>query len=266
MTAREMSDLIDVKLNSYNVDRTFGYPPTDITLDEYEKSLFLTEAQNELVQCAYQARQSTKSDALTVFAEGFENSEFNRKILQPLIRDASISIGGYQSSPLLGSESIEYFNLYQDLNNQLHVYTIQFNESPLAIVYEGALLSGDACSGLSTAQVIPTSLDELHKILNNPFKQPNNKRILRLDIANNSVQLVTNQIVADYVCRYLSKPSPIITTTLPSDLAIEGYNITTDCELNSITHNAIVDAAIEIAYRTKILNRPAPAVQQANSK
>ena len=52
MTTDEMSDALDIMLNSYNKQAEFGDGASkeDMTLDEYEKSIFLTQAQDMLVR------------------------------------------------------------------------------------------------------------------------------------------------------------------------------------------------------------------------
>lgn len=68
--------------------------------------------------------------------------------------------------------------------------------------------------------VIPTKQDEVFKILNNPFRKPNEYRALRLDLSSNMVEIISPYSIT-YKIRYLAKPRPIII----KDLSEEGITI-----------------------------------------
>ena len=52
MTIQEFSNTFDTLLNSYNTTAQFGEPASkrEIVLDEYEKSVLLTQAQDIIVK------------------------------------------------------------------------------------------------------------------------------------------------------------------------------------------------------------------------
>ena len=58
--------------------------------------------------------------------------------------------------------------------------------------------------------VHPITQDELHRLKNNPFRNANYRRVLRLDITSDSVELLSKYNISQYIVRYLAKPSPII--------------------------------------------------------
>lgn len=62
MTTQEFSDSFDTLLNSYNTQAQFGNQTSirDIALDEYEKSLYLTKAQEEVVVNLYNGKNHYK--------------------------------------------------------------------------------------------------------------------------------------------------------------------------------------------------------------
>ena len=90
----------------------------------------------------------------------------------------------------------------------------------------------------------PTTQDEFHKIKNNPFRGPNGNRVLRLDIQNNAVELVSKTPVKNYFVRYLRKPKPIVLVDLDGDLSIHGVQSVTSSELNPLLHEKIVKYAV----------------------
>ena len=58
MTREEFSNGFDTMLNSYSASAMFGEESTkqSVSLDEYEKSLFLTKAQDEIVISLYSGK------------------------------------------------------------------------------------------------------------------------------------------------------------------------------------------------------------------
>jgi len=88
--------------------------------------------------------------------------------------------------------------------------------------------------------------------LNNPYKGPNSKRVLKLDIDLVTVELVSKYGIASYTTRYLERPNPIILTTLPTGIAINGVSIITECTMNPILHREILKRAVELAFNSKL--------------
>ena len=86
MTAKEMSDALDSLLNSYSNAASFGEESSklDITLDEYEKSLYLTQAQDIVLKSYFQ--RATNSEGV-----GFDDSEKRQVDFSSLITTKSIT-------------------------------------------------------------------------------------------------------------------------------------------------------------------------------
>jgi len=77
MTAEEFSNEFDILINSYNSpEPIIGQGPIDC--NEYEKSAFLTKAQEELLISIYNGKNP--------FGESFENTEEARRSLSSLIK------------------------------------------------------------------------------------------------------------------------------------------------------------------------------------
>ena len=70
MTTKEMSDSLDSLLNSYAKQAAFGEEASkaDIVLDEYEKSLYLTQAQDIVLKAYFQRNTNSEGN-------GFDDSE-----------------------------------------------------------------------------------------------------------------------------------------------------------------------------------------------
>ena len=85
MNNRELSNQFDTLVNSYRRFRDFDKQemPDTIEFDEYEKSLYLTKAQEELVVSLYNGKNTS--------GESFEQTEEQRRILSSLIKEAELS-------------------------------------------------------------------------------------------------------------------------------------------------------------------------------
>lgn len=227
MTTEEFSNAFDTLLNSYSTIVPFGGEARlDITVDEYEKSLFLTKAQEETVTELYTGKNSSR--------EGFEKTEELRRYLSDLVTTKIIT---ERIDNIIGlSDNSTFFKLPNDvmfITNE----SVKLEDTNLKCNIENVI-------------VVPVRQDDYHSIIKNPFRGPSNKRVLRLDIKNNIVELVSKYNISKYIVRYLAKPTPIILTDL-GDLTIEGVNTITECRLNSALHKYILDRAVRLAILSK---------------
>ncbi len=88
------------------------------------------------------------------------------------------------------------------------------------------------------ADVIPTQHVEIDKILNDAFKAPDSKKVLRLMYEDNAEIIPSSDnTVLRYLLRYIKQPRRVSITTIP----------TVDCELSEHLHQEIVNLAIVIA-------------------
>ena len=110
------------------------------------------------------------------------------------------------------------------------------------------------CYNEKTASVYPVTQDEYNKIKNNPFRGPTKYKAIRLDSGKNKVELISKYKIKKYMLRYLAKPTPIILVDLPEDVSINGKHSRTDCALNSVLHNIILDRAVQLAAISKGIN------------
>lgn len=229
MTTREFSNAFDALLNSYSSQANFGDSSSriDINLDEYEKSLFLTQAQEQLVIEFYAGR--------TEKVAAFEGTEELRSNLKGLIKTATLSQsdGDYNGV----SKYSKFFVLPPDV---------------LFITYEAATLDDESagCKNGSKLIVTPVTQDEFNRVMNNPFRQTNKRKALRLDNGLDVVEIVTKYNIKDYVVRYLSKPTPIVLENFDG-VSIDGVSTITECKLNSAMHRQILERAVALAIASR---------------
>lgn len=228
MTTQEFSNGFDTLLNSYATQNSIQA----IALDEYEKSVFLTEAQESIVLAYYKGASG---------ADAFETTEEVRRYLSSLVKTSSISPLGYTSDVLLSDNS----------------FVVNLPSNLWFITYEAVRLSsglGDCLSG-KIIEVVPVTQDWFHRTVDNPFRGPTDRRALRLDLDNNRVEIVSKYNIDKYIVRYVEKLQPIILETLTDGLSIDGNTQSNTCQLHEALHKVILQQAVTLALRSRGLTR-----------
>lgn len=222
MTNKEFSDGFSTLLNS------FGITP-NITLDEYEKSTFLTNAQEQLIIDIYSGRN-------VIYGKSFEQTEEIRRYLSNLVEtyETSTKVTGKLG---LSKDSV-FFEIPQDT---------------WFITYEVVFLKDSrlGCLDGIEASVVPLPQDDLYRAKDNPFRGPSKDRVLRLDMKSDLAELISKYNVDKYLMRYISQPTPIILVDLPDGLSINGVSTESECELNPVVHRAILERAVQLAIISK---------------
>lgn len=234
MTTQEFSDAFDTLVSSYRRFKDFDNKEIldSIEFNEYEKSYFLTKAQDELVIALYNGRN--------VSGESFESTEELRRYLSNLVKEARLQPITNTSGLVIGiGSNSKFFTLPQDL---------------WYITYEAIDIDGARCSALSPMDVYPVTQDDYNKTKRNPFRGANDRRALRLDLSDGVIEIVCKYIVKDYYVRYLRKPKPIILVNMPNNLTIDGVGKKSECELHEALHQRILERAVTEALQSKITN------------
>lgn len=216
MTTEEFSNEFDVLLNSYS--------GISVELTEYEKSVLLTEAQEQIVRGLYTG---------SFIGESFEKTEMLRRGLDSLIKTDS-------PEPILeGLKGVDKNSKFYKLKDDVWFITYESVE----------LMEGAPCADNPVVKVIPMKQDEWHRSKDNPFRRPNKRKVVRLDNGSNISELISEYPIQNYLIRYLSKPTPIILTPLEEDIFIDGLQEVTECKLNTVLHRTILERAVELASR-----------------
>lgn len=99
-------------------------------------------------------------------------------------------------------------------------------------------------------QVIPVKFDEYSRLMCKPYKRPLKYQAWRLtnnDVVNKADIVVgPSDTLTKYTIRYVRRPNPIIVSDLDG-LSIEGKSTATECELDPILHEEILQRAVELA-------------------
>ena len=223
MNVQEFSNSFDTLLQPYIIKDNFG-EQNNLAFDEYEKSIFLTKAQEQIVLELYQE---------------LEQSEEVRKYLSNLIKTDNYAPVGEQDETLI--------------NNNFKSYKVEISNDILFMIYEQCTLSDENnCINNKIVSVVPTIHDDLDKVLKNPFKSPNSRKVIRLDF-DNKIELISKYNITNYKVRYLKKPNPIILVALEGNLSINnGDTKVSNGETNPILHERIVQRAVQLAVQSKV--------------
>lgn len=245
MTISEFSDQFDVLYNNITSNQAPG-------LDEYEKSLFLTKAEKEIVKNYF-----SPNSVGNTLKHGFDDSAK---------RQADFSV--LMKTGICTAVSTDTPNKIDDRS---YVYT--FPTDTFIVVNETVRvkLGGDVKRRL---QVIPLRYDEYTKYMSKPYKRPLKNQAWRLinsgSVAGDSdelkgtstkkVELILNSWdeptdasvdapvrTLEYSIRYVRVPAPIIVAPL-GDLSIDGQSDQSEkCEIDPILHEDILQRAVELA-------------------
>lgn len=240
MNIKEFSDAFGTLLNSYNSQAQFGEGASarEIVLDEYEKSLFLTKAQQELVINIYNGKNP--------YGDSFESTEEMRRYLENLVKTRVYSTDDQviksSEDQVISDYKVSDNSVFYELPDNIAFITME------QVTYNDESLG---CADGSRANVYPVTQDEYSRVKDNPFRGPTRYKVLRLDYGNNIVELVSKYVIGTYLIRYLTKPSPIILEDLPNGLSIDNKSTATECQLNSMLHNVILERAVALALSSK---------------
>ena len=186
MTSQDFSLEFNILYNNVSSNQAPG-------LTEYEKSVFLTQAQEALVLDLY---KGTTGDS-------FETTEEVTRYLSSLVKSSTLDL----------SEIPEGFNSFYAYKTTTTIDNLWF------ITYQ----SGSVRVNNSSRDVIvvPSRQDSLYKDLNNPFRGPTKDRVLVISEDNN-LTLYSKYPIESFYIKYLMKPNPIVLEN--SELEIEGVS------------------------------------------
>lgn len=208
-------------------------------LTEYEKSFFLTKAQEEIVKNHFSMKSNAKG-------EGLNNSIKRDTDFSTLFKTVSISNG-----------ITEILNPTNTLNTRVRRFTIK--EDYLFIINEFCeIVKRDSAGNVLDTKlttVLPLHFSEFARLNSGPYKEPNLHETWRIisdvvTVNESTFDLYVryNWTLINYIIRYIKKPNPIILEDLSTqNLTIDGKDAVSSCELNPILHSEVLNRAVELA-------------------
>ena len=261
MTLENFSDQFDLLYNNITSNQAPG-------LTEYEKSVFLTKAQEEIVKNYFTANSKGNN-----IGQGFDDSAKRQSDFSVLMKTMECSSSSVEGD----SDTIAYKYkigtdehgdpIYSDektitvsrIDQRSKVYV--FPTDVFIVINE--VLTYKNGNVTRYHQIIPLRYDEYTMKMSKPFKRPLKNQAWRL-INSGSVSdknyLKCVEIIAapeydsatgdtlTYSIRYIRKPRPIIVGNLDGlDINGEVYDSSKQCELDPILHEDVLQRAVELA-------------------
>lgn len=222
MDLAEFSNEFDVLYNNVMSNSAPG-------IDEYEKSIFLTKAQFEVLKNHFNPKGNK-------YQEGLDDSPKRQIDFSTLIVSAEPTLYTSLSYIKFDNRSTPYVlpdNLFsimsETIENTIGGVTRQLN-------------------------VVPIKYEQYAKFIEKPYKLPCKNqawRIIQINEDNTkkiAEIIAVNNVLSGYKIRYVKRPTPIILVDLtPQSLSIEGISIATDCIVDPILHSEILQRAVELA-------------------
>lgn len=265
MTRQEFSDSFDTLLSSYAHKADFGDQSSyaDVDLDEYEKSIFLTQAQDNIVKSYFERTGNSQG-------QGFDDSARRQVDFSSLIKVAELIKEDSAENIKFDDRGI----IYQLPRKIVDGQEVEGTTDVLFILNEKLIRTKE--SQKQEYVIVPINYKEYDREMSKPYSQPLKKQAWRLfqnqasgfDIKTELIPRfsVTEEDGATfkYRIRYVRRPSPIILEDLPEPLTIDGISDASDCELNPILHADILEEAVKLALNSKgIETRDQKAAREA---
>lgn len=209
MTVEDFSIEFDLLFNNIASNKAPG-------LNDYEKSLFLTQAQELVVRGLYSSGE-----------QSFESTEELTSYLSSVTKRMGFS--SFDKGELYGWDT----------------YTVELPSKVWYITLENGVVDN------LPVEIIPVKQDLFLRTVRNPFRGPTDKRALRITRTDGDVARVSDIIpckgkrLQSYEIHYVEKPKPIV---LEDNIEIDGeIQSRRTCCLPENMHRMVLIRAVELA-------------------
>jgi hypothetical protein len=214
MTLQEFSNEFDVLYNNITSNQAPG-------LNEYEKSVFLTKAQYQIVK-HYANPRSNKVQ------QGLDESP-KRQLDFSTLYKTGLGTRNKNSDRLAFDSRSRAFKIPDDV----------------------FIIVNEQCQGGKTYTVLPITSEQYDTLMQKPYPYPPKNVVWRLIteqfLDTPLVELIGGEEGMNYKIRYIKRPQPIILANLESTYSIDGCSIMSKCELPEEIHNEVLQRAVELA-------------------
>lgn len=225
MTTQEFSAEFDILYNNIASNQAPG-------LDEYEKSVFLTKAQEELVKNYFNPLGNK-------YQQGYGDSSKRNINLDKLVEVAEVLLDSTFSNTI----SIDIRSL-----------TPATYPKALFVLGETVLISNHETGINKRCTVVELSPGEYSRLMLRPYARPTHTSVWKITgsydhaIGRNNFEYIlpVNAEHADLYIRYVKYPKPIVLEELEG-ISINGVTEVTECELDEGMHSEILQRAVELA-------------------
>ena len=257
MTTTEMSNEFDILYNQVNSNQAPG-------VDEYEKSVFLTKAQNQVILAKFDPRGNK-------FQSGFNINDLGQ-------------LRQYDFSTLIDNAELDRVTSQQYSPYDPRAITFVLPDDYFLTLNESVVENYDGVPYIY--QIIDISYNDYTRLMQKPYQYPPKRSVWKLITKNGSVEeqievednpqvaqiqtergarlhtvqnieisgtfceLIGKFINEDnitYKMRYVKRPTPIVLVDLSDDeLSIDSVSVQTPCKLPEGVHHIIVQRAVEL--------------------
>lgn len=219
----EFSNEFDVLYNNITSNQAPG-------LDEYEKSVFLTKAQDEIVKAYFNPKTNKVQ-------EGFDGNEKRQIDFSMIMRSKAYTATTekpFDESFFDGRSNTKSITLEDDILMFINEYVVATR--------------GEQNTRLT---ILPINYTEYSRLMSKPYKRPLKNQAWRLldnSDGHKKAEIVVgpNDSISKYVIRYVKRPQAIRLTTF-DDVTLDGGNTAQCCELDPILFPEIIQRACELA-------------------
>lgn len=230
ISVRELEDQFDVLYNSITSNQAPG-------LDIYEKSVFLTKAQTDVILSYF---HSYKNRTFQGYDGSIERqADFSKLTRVEKTINADMASGVFDTRSNTRSVVVDTTKVFLILNEFVNVLRVNSEDKTISL----------------RLTVIPVEFNEYNRMMSKPYKRPLHYQAWRLiNFGNdafpnsqlNDIIVGPSDTISDYTVRYIKRPNPIILGNL-DDLTIEGYGNTQEIEIDDILIPAVLQRAVELA-------------------
>lgn len=215
---KELSDQFDVLYNNITSNQAPG-------LDEYEKSLFLTLAQDDVIKSYFNPR-------LNKPMEGFDGSETRQIDFSMILRTVN-------------------YTTFSDavFDNKANSKRVTLPSDVMMFINEFADVTRD--SEKVRLAVVPLEYREYSRLSSKPYKRPLHYQAWRiLDNSNstNSAEIIIGptDTLTNYAIRYVKRPRPIVLGPLDG-VSVDGVATYQSPEVDPILYPEMLSRGVELA-------------------
>ena len=201
-TSEEWSVNFDILYNNISSDQAPG-------LTEYEKSVFLTQAQEAVILDLY---KGTSGDA-------FETTEEVTRYLSSLVK--------------INYPDDDDVKVLQATKEGVSMYAYVLPDDVWFVTYQSGSITVE--NKPRDVIVVPSRQDSLFKDLNNPFKGPNKNKVLAIS-EEGSIILYSKYPISNFYIKYLKRPNDI-------NLESKDFSV----EIPESLHNQVLYKAVQLA-------------------
>lgn len=227
MSIDDFSNEFDVLMNSWAFPVQQGNAMSPVALNEYEKSIYLTRAQDDIVKNYFSPQHNQQGEGLG----------YSRK------RDIDFSM------IIKNEELSDYVGEVVKFNDNGVMFTLP--DDMLFILNESCKATKNSKEEELT--VVPVSQNEYERIMLKPYRFPYKRQAWRLihsDDSESIIEVIPEFGYTDvsYKMRYVRYPDPIILEDLDgSGLEIRNSTTAQGCKLSEELHTEILARAVELA-------------------